>query len=106
MNPKDDAAGKAKRLINRRIILAEAAFAELVLWELPGPNEERSQGYKYRLALIVDGGCVMRFDNERGTGDHYQFGDVEQPYEFKDIDQVITDFVAKVKELMNANDNS
>lgn len=99
-------AGKAKRLIDRRVALTETAFAELVLWQLPERTEERPHGYKYRLSLVVAGVCVMRFDNERGKGDHCHVGEIEQRYEFKDVDQLIADFLAKAKEWMNANGNS
>ncbi len=97
---------QAKKLIDRRIILSERAFVELVLWQLPDRNAERPHGLKYRLALVVGGTCVMRFDNERGKGDHIHVGVVERPYEFKDVDQLIDDFLAEAKEWMNANRDS
>ncbi len=29
-----------------------------------------SHGFKYRLAYVVDGVCVVRYDNEVDKGDH------------------------------------
>ena len=102
----DDAAGKAKKLIDRRILLSETTFAELVLWELPGKTEERPHGLKYRLALVVGGACAVRYDNERGKGDHVHIGDVEHSYQFRNVDALIEDFMADVKRWMNAHGDS
>ena len=99
----DRDAAKARRLIDRRILLTETAFAELVLWELPKPTIERPQGYKYRLALVSNGVCVLRYENERGKGDHVHVGDVERHYEFRDVDQLIADFLRDAKEWLNAH---
>ena len=99
----DREAAKARRLIDRRITLTEADFAELVLWELPTRTAERPQGYKYRLALISNGVCVLRYDNERGKGDHVHVGDVERHYEFRDVDQLVADFLHDAKEWLNAH---
>ena len=104
MKSRDDReAAKARRLIDRRITLTETAFAELVLWELPTRTAERPQGYKYRLALVSNGVCVLRYDNERGKGDHVHVGDVERHYEFRDVDQLIADFLLDAKEWLNAH---
>ena len=48
---------KAVELVHRRIIYSEAAFAELVLWQLPAPLAGSSHSYKYRLAYVVRGVC-------------------------------------------------
>jgi hypothetical protein len=39
-------------------------------------------GIKYRLALISNEVCVLRYDNERGKGDHKHIGEGEVPYRF------------------------
>ena len=61
---------KVRELFNRRARIAEQAFAELVLWELPKPLSGSTHPYKYRLAFVVAGTCVLRYDNETGKGDH------------------------------------
>lgn len=57
---------KAVELFRRRIVYSESSFAELVLWRIPKPLAGSSHSFKYRLAYIVDGECVLRFDNEAG----------------------------------------
>ncbi|MGX7347355.1 toxin-antitoxin system TumE family protein [Acetobacter pasteurianus] len=38
-------------------------FIELVVWEVPSPLRGSLHHYKYRLALISDGKCVLRYDD-------------------------------------------
>lgn len=88
---------KAKPLLGRRVVVAERAFVELVLWELAAPLTPCSHSYKYRLAYVVGGQCVVRYDNERGKGDHRHWAGQEAEYEFSDVDQLIVDFYADMK---------
>lgn len=83
---------QAVQLVRNRIIYSEFAFAELVLWRLPKPVAGSLHGFKYRLAYVVRGVCVVRYDNERGKGDHRHFGGNESAYAFTAPDQLIADF--------------
>jgi hypothetical protein len=71
---------KATEIISTRVIYSESAFAELVLWRLPRSVEGSAHGFKYRLAYVVAGKCVLRYDNEAGKGDHLHFGGHEGAY--------------------------
>jgi len=81
----------------------EAAFTEVVVWRVPKSVRGSSHPYKYRLALIVDDICVMRYDNEAGKGDHKHIGDRQLSYKFVDIDTLLADFDAAVDRWMNEN---
>jgi hypothetical protein len=83
---------KAVELVQTRIVYSEKAFAELVLWQLADPLPGASHRFKYRLAYVVNGGCVLRYDNESGKGDHRHFGGSEEPYSFSTPEQLIADF--------------
>ena len=83
---------KAAELFRRRIVLAEDAFAELVLWQLPQSLAGSSHSFKYRLAYVVDGECVLRYDNEAGKGDHRHFRGRESRYAFSTPEKLIADF--------------
>lgn len=50
----------------------------------------------HSLVLLADGVRVVGFDNERGKGDHCHLDGVEVSYTFKDVDQLIEDFIAAV----------
>jgi hypothetical protein len=64
----------------------------MVLWKLPKPVVGSAHGFKYRLAYVVRGVCVLRYDNEAGKGDHRHFGVNERTYVFTTPDQLIADF--------------
>lgn len=83
---------KAVLLARRRVVLAEDAFAELVVWRLPAPAQGCAHAWKYRLAHVVGGTCVIRYDNETGKGDHRHHGRREAAYSFTDIETLIADF--------------
>ncbi len=61
---------KAKLLFKRRVALTEDSFADLLIWEVPKPVLGSEHGYKYGLAFVQNGICVLRYDNEAGKGDH------------------------------------
>lgn len=83
---------RAVELISTRIPYSELAFAELVLWRLPKPVDGALHRFKYRLAYVVRGECVLRYDNETGKGDHRHFGGRESSYAFTTPEQLIADF--------------
>jgi hypothetical protein len=97
---------KARLLFDRRVVVSETAFAELVLWELPQPVRGSSHGYKYRLAFVAHGVCMLRYDNEAGKGDHRHIGDREQSYRFVDPDRLVADFFADVRRWLDENRNA
>jgi Family of unknown function (DUF6516) len=82
----------AELLVSRRHVLDERAFVEIVIWRLPRRLPGSRHRLKYRLALVADGICVLRYDNEAGKGDHRHVRKVEEPYEFTNQDALLTDF--------------
>lgn len=90
----------AEPLLDERHVLTESAFAELVVWRLPAPVRGSTHEYRYRLALVIDGKCVLRYDNEAGKGDHRHVGDKEQDYRFKSAEQLLADFWTEVEEML------
>ena len=79
-------------LIYERHVLDPRAFVEIVVWRLPRPARCSRHFFKYRLALVVDEVCVLRYDNETGKGDHRHVGDKELRYSFVDPDTLLEDF--------------
>jgi hypothetical protein len=97
---------KAVELVRARITYSETAFAELVLWQIPKPIAGSNHGFKYRLAYVVRGVCVLRYDNEVGKGDHRHFGGKEGAYKFTTPDQLIADFQRDIARWNNENRNA
>jgi Family of unknown function (DUF6516) len=83
---------KATSIMRERISLDDNSFVELVVWKLPKPLARSAHDFKYRLALVSENVCVMRYDNEAGKGDHKHLGDVESDYIFKGLEQLQHDF--------------
>lgn len=76
-----------------------STIIEMVIWELPSPLPGCEHAYKYRLYYgTVKGGCLIRYDNERGKGDHKHLGVKECTYEFKSLRRLIEDFRRDVRE--------
>src|SRR5271157_2524582 len=94
---------KARLLFDRRVAISETAFAELVLWALPRRVRGSTHGYKYRLAFVVRGVCVLRYDNEMGKGDHVHIHGRERPYVFVDPERLVADFFADVRSWLHEN---
>lgn len=87
---------KAAALFRRRIVLASNAFAEVAIWRVPAPVLPSEHPFKYRLAYVVGGECVLRYDNERGKGDHRHVGGREFDYVFSTPEQLMHDFNADI----------
>jgi len=96
----------AELLLKRRIAIADDLFAELVIWRVPRPLAGSSHGYKYRLALVADRLCVMRFDNEAGKGDHIHRHSKQYDYHFVDVDTLLSDFRVEMEKWINEHRNS
>jgi hypothetical protein len=88
----------AELLFDQRNTLDSRTFVEIVVWRLPRPAGGSIHSFKYRLALVVDEVCVLRYDNEAGKGDHRHLQDKEVPYSFVDLDTLMTDFWHDVEE--------
>lgn len=87
---------KSNLLFNERHVLDVGAFVEIVVWHLPQSVRGSEHRFKYRLALVVDGVCVLRFDNEAGKGDHKHVANAEVPYKFKGPEALLEDFWGEV----------
>ncbi|MGH7961328.1 MAG: toxin-antitoxin system TumE family protein [Candidatus Binatia bacterium] len=83
---------KATVLVRTRITYSETAFADLVLWQVPQPVASSAHRFKYRLAYVVGGVCVVRYDNEAGKGDHRHYDGKQRSYGFTTPERLIADF--------------
>jgi hypothetical protein len=97
---------KATELLHTRVAYSENTFAELVLWQLPKPYKGSPHSYKYRLAYVVDGECVLRYDNETGKGDHRHYAGRESKYAFSTPEKLIADFQRDIKRWNDEDSNS
>lgn len=83
---------KAHSITHRKELRDDGSIVEIAIWQLPEPLPPCAHSYKYRLAYVVGGVCVVRYDNERGKGDHRHIGGNEMPYRFVDLARLLADF--------------
>jgi hypothetical protein len=73
---------------------------EVVIWHLSEPLPGSAHPYKYRLFYgQADGRCIVRYDNERGKGDHRHIADSEESYTFSTLRKLVEDFEADIERM-------
>jgi len=97
---------QAALLVRTRVVYSEASFAELVLWQVPAPVAGSTHHYKYRLAYVVEGVCMVRYDNETGKGDHRHFGERESKYSFSTPEALLAAFERDIARWNRENSRS
>ncbi len=75
----------------------DGSIVEIVIRELPEPLPPCPHRYKYRLYYGAAGISRVRYDNERGKGDHRHVRDREHEYSFSSVDQLLADFRSDVE---------
>lgn len=84
-------------LARAKEIRDDGSIVEIVIWELPEPVPPSTHRYKYRLYFGAGGVSRVRYDNERGKGDHRHIGSAELDYFFTSVEQLLADFRTDVE---------
>ncbi|WP_420962871.1 toxin-antitoxin system TumE family protein [Brucella sp. IR073] len=90
----------AQLVVRRHKKVDDTTFYEVVIWHLPRPVLGCTHYYKYRLALVQDDKCILRYDNERGKGDHRHIGSREEAFEFTSLKALFSAFRADMKRML------
>ena len=83
---------KAVLLAHTKAIRSDGSIIEVVIWQLPAPLPPSLHTFKYRLYYGAEGASRVRYDNERGKGDHRHIRDNEEQYNFTTVDRLLDDF--------------
>ena len=75
----------------------DGSIVEIVIWELRQPLPPCAHRYKYRMYFGLNGVSRVRYDNERGKGDHRHIGSEEFEYTFTSLEKLLEDFKADVE---------
>ena len=97
---------RARLLVDQRILLSDCEFAEIIVREAPASVQSSGHDLKYRLAFLVNGECVVRYDNEAGKGDHRHAGSQERAYRFESIEKLLADFERDIARWRRENHNT
>jgi hypothetical protein len=88
---------KAQPVLNYRRNLPNGDIIQVAVWLLPDPLPGSSHPFKYRLHYqTADGSDIVRYDNERGKGDHRHVEGKEAPYCFETLKKLMLDFYEAV----------
>jgi hypothetical protein len=81
-----------------KVIDEQGNIVELAIWKV-APTRQNQAGIRYRLAFVPKGKGVpaVLYDCHPPKGHHRHVAGVEEPYHFRDVDQLLTDFTADAK---------
>ena len=88
---------QAKSVAALKEVRADGSIVEVVIWGVPEPVPPCAHAYKYRLYFGKDGQSRVRYDNERGKGDHRHTGEKEEAYTFVSLEKLLADFRSDVE---------
>jgi hypothetical protein len=88
---------KAIPLARTKEVRDDGTIVEVVIWELPEPLLPSRHLFKYRLFYGMPLEERVRYDNERGKGDHRHVAGKELAYVFVSVDQLLDDFERDVQ---------
>ena len=87
----------AEPVVRAKEVRDDGSVVEIVVWRLTQPLAPCTHLYKYRLYFGAGGHCRVRYDNERGKGDHRHVNGVEQPFHFVSLSKLLDDFQRDVE---------
>ncbi len=91
--------GNAQPVLSYRRDLPNGDVIQVVVWLLSEPLPGSSHPYKYRLHYKnANGSDYIRYDNERGKGDHRHISGTQEPYRFESVKKLAQDFYAAIKQ--------
>ena len=88
---------RAIPLARTKEVRDDGTIVEVVIWELPEPLSPSTHLFKYRLFYGTPLEERVRYDNERGKGDHRHVAGRELTYVFVSVDQLLDDFERDVQ---------
>jgi hypothetical protein len=89
---------RASPIARAKEVRDDGSIVEIVIWEVPEAIPPGLHRYKYRLYYGASGVSRVRYDNERGKGDHRHIGEKEIEYQFTTIEQLLADFQRDVED--------
>lgn len=95
--------GDAQPVLSYRRDLPNGDIIQVVVWLLSEPLTGSPHPYKYRMHYQKSSASdYIRYDNERGKGDHRHIGETEEQYCFESVKKLVQDFYADIKQARTA----
>lgn len=92
---------RATLVLRQKLVTPEGHIVERTVWTVPR-QRGTPEGVRYRLALILRGERqpAVLYDNHPPKGHHRHFEGVEQPYVFREVEQLLSDFDRDVRRIV------
>ena len=90
---------RARKHFDATQLFADGYIMRMRVWEVPQPVPPSEHRFKYALFYGRPGERAILYDNERGKGDHRHYGARELAYSFSSVEQLISDFLADVRDM-------
>lgn len=92
--------GRAELVLREKVIDENGNITELAVWRIPA-SATTAAGVKYRLAFVTPDSAepAVLYDNHHPKGHHRHVRGVEAPYNFVDVDSLLSDFQADVQKI-------
>jgi hypothetical protein len=88
---------KARKASESALIFPDGTLLRIRIWEVPESVPPSEHRFKYSCFYGRPGERAVLYDNERGKGDHRNYGEREEPYRFTTIEDLIADFLRDVR---------
>jgi hypothetical protein len=88
----------ATLIISQKLIMSDGFIVQIRVWRLAQVTDERPHGLKYSLYFGRGGERIVAYDNEAGKGDHRHRREIEEPYRFTTLEQLVRDFERDVRQ--------
>ncbi len=90
---------KARLHTHEKYAYSDGAIVEVKIW-IVEKMLRTPEGYKYSLVYIdPQGDRILGYDNAEGKGHHKHKGHKEEPYHFKSIEELSSQFLKEIEEI-------
>ena len=87
----------AQLITRNKQLRDDGCVIELVIWRVAQPIDPCTDLFKYRLYFGKNNQCFIRYDNERGKGDHRHVGQCEEHYRFESLEELVAAFERDIR---------
>ncbi len=89
---------KATLLSRSKEVRDDGTIVEVVIWAVPVPLPPCVHAFKYRVFYGTAEMERVRYDNERGKGDHRHVAGHESAYVISTVDRLLDDFERDIQD--------
>lgn len=94
---------QSRLIVHDKVREADGGIIEVKIWGVP-VSEEKKHGFRYSLAYITAGSCLVCYDNHTGKGDHRHYMGREECYRFTTINKLLEDFYRDIRRIKGHED--